>query len=68
MCYVYLFCLVVYCCLRKVLSYLPFKSGPGLFVSCSQALPQSTRYGGLNVVTATEESLEFPLNTALKED
>ena len=25
-------------------------------------------YGSLNVVTATEESFEFPLNTALKED
>ena len=69
--YVYLFCLVVLLLpdyLRKALNYLPFKSRPGLFVSSSQALPRSTRYGGLNVVTATEESLEFSLITALKED
>ena len=52
--YVYLFCLVVLLLPAQGTEMLAFQ----MFVSSSQALSRSTRYGGLNVVTATEESLE----------
>ena len=60
--YVYLFCLVVLLLPAQGTELLAL-SRPGLFVSRSQALPRSTRYGGLNVVTATEESLFFFFST-----